>query len=106
MNKLYVKVVAYNPVTNVVTALERIDIDDDEYNRLSDEAFYRVLALANRTTDIIIGKTIGGNFYQLSPTVYGSYIKEDASSIKKFIQINKLLVAIADYHKKHNIPFD
>lgn len=84
----------------------KLDTEREDYERFSDEAFYRILALANRTTDIIIGKTIGGNFFQLSPTAYGSYIKEDAVSIRKYINIGKLLVAIADYQKKKNIPFD
>ena len=106
MKKLYVKIVAYNPTEDRVTAYIKIDTERDDYERFSDEAFYRVLALANRTTDMIIGRTIGGNFFQLSPTAYGSYIKEDAVSVRKYINTSKLLVAIAKYQKEKNIPFD
>lgn len=106
MNKLYVKVVAYNPVEDRITVYRAVNIDSDNYDKESDEVFYRVLAMANRTTDIILGKTISGNFLQLSPTGYGSYIKEDATSVRRFINKSKLLCAIAKYQKEKNIPFD
>lgn len=106
MNKLYVKIVAYNPAEDKITVYRAVDTESDTYDKDSDEVFYRVLGMANRTTDIILGKTISGNFLQLSPTPYGSYIKEDATSVNRFINKSKLLCAIAKYQKEKNIPFD
>lgn len=106
MNKLYTLVVSYNPTENRITGFRRINIESDYYDRESDEVFFRLLALANRTTDIILGKTIGGDFFQLSPTPYGSYIKEDNTTVRRFINKSKLLCAIAKYQKEKNIPFE
>lgn len=106
MKKLYQLIVAYNPIDNRITAFTRVDIYSPRYAAESNEKFYKTLALANRTTDIILGKTVGGTFLQLSPTPYGSYIKEDAVSVRKYINISKLLCAIANYQKEKNIPFE
>lgn len=106
MNKLYVKMVAYDPAENKVTVYRAVDIYDPNYDKVSDEIFFKVYGLANRTTDIILGKTISGDFYQLSPTPYGTYIREDATSVSRFLDKSKILVAIANYQKEKNIPFD
>ena len=106
MKKIYRVIVAYNPLENKITEFRRLDMYIDTYEADSTEAFYKVLSLINRTSDIILGKTVTNNFYQLSPTPYGTYIKEDAASVEKFINKSKLLVAIANYQKEKNIPFD
>ena len=106
MKKFYRVIVAYNPLENKITEFRRLDMYSGTYEKDSTEMFYKVLGLIDRTSDIILGKTINNNFYQLSPTPYGTYIKEDASSVDKFINKSKLLVAIANYQKEKNIPFD
>lgn len=106
MKKFYRVIVAYNPLKNKITEFRRLDMYSDTYETDSTEMFYKVLGLIDRTSDIILGKTINNNFYQLSPTPYGTYIKEDASSVDKFINKSKLLVAIANYQKEKNIHFD
>lgn len=106
MKKFYRVIIAYNPLENKVTEFRRLDMYSDTYETDSTEMFYKVLGLINRTSDIILGRTATNNFYQLSPTPYGTYIKEDAASVDKFINKSKLLVAIANYQKEKNIPFD
>lgn len=106
MKKIYRVIVAYNPLENKITEFRRLDMYSDTYESDSTEAFYKVLSLINRTSDIILGKTVTNSFYQLSPTPYGTYIKEDAASVEKFINKSKLLVAIANYQKEKNISFD
>ena len=106
MKKFYRVIVAYIFLENKITEFRRLDMYSDTYETDSTEMFYKVLGLIDRTSDIILGKTINNNFYRLSPTPYGTYIKEDASSVDKFINKSKLLVAIANYQKEKNIPFD
>lgn len=105
MKKVYVKLVAYNPAENRVTAYIALDVESASYDRDASQAFYKINNIADTTTDIILGKTLSGDFCQLSTTPYGSYIKEDATSVNRFLDKSKLLVAIANYQKEKNIPF-
>lgn len=105
MRHAYKKIVAYNPAENVVTFCKKVPEDDIFDSKASDEAFYDVYMAVDRVTNMIIGVSLTGNMYQLSPAGYGTYVKEDERSLE-FINKSKLLVAISDYMKKHNIPFD
>lgn len=105
MRHCYKNIVAYNAAENIVTACCVVPESALFDNKASDEAFYDVYLSVDRVTDMIIGVTISGNMYQLSPAGYGTYVKEDEKSVG-FINRSRLLVAIADYKKKHNIPFD
>lgn len=105
MRHSYRKIVAYNPAENIVTHCKKMNSDDIFDSKASDEAFYDVYMSVDRVTNIIIGISLTGDMYQLSPAGYGTYIKEDEKSLS-FINRSKLLVAIADFQKKHNIPFD
>lgn len=105
MRHAYKKIVAYNPAENIVTACHKMSEDAIFNSRASDEAFYDVFMSVDKVTNMIIGVSLTGNMYQLSPAGYGTYVKEDEKSLA-FINRSKLLVAIADYMKKHNIPFD
>ena len=105
MNHCYRKLVAYNPIENCVTVYKKMG---EEYlfdGKASDEAFYDVYMLADKTIDMIIGVTLGGDLLQLSPAGYGTYIKEDSRTMK-MLNKSRILVAIADYQKKNHIPFD
>ena len=105
MRHAYKKIVAYNPAENVVTSCKKVPEDAIFDSKASDEAFYDVYMSVDKVTNMIIGVSITGNMYQLSPAGYGTYVKEDERSLE-FINKSKLLVAISDYMKKHNIPFD
>ena len=105
MRHAYKKIVAYNPAENLVTAYLKVPEDAIFNSRASDEAFYDVYMSVDKVTNMIIGVSLTGNMYQLSPAGYGTYVKEDEKSIA-FINRSKLLVAISNYMKKHNIPFD
>lgn len=106
MKKVYKQIVAYNPSDDVITVFRRLDITAPGYERIADETFFRVFAMANKTSEIVLGKTVGGDFYQLSPTPYSSYIKEDSTTVNRYINKSKLLCAIAKYQKEKNIPFE
>lgn len=105
MNKVYKKIVAYNPTVNTVSCLKKLDIDQAMDDKASDEAFFEVYMQTDKVAEMVIGISVGGDMYQLSPASYGTYIKENSTTMA-FVNKNKLLVAIADYHKKHHIPFD
>ena len=105
MKHNYKKIIAYDPANNTVTFYKKIPEDLIFDPKASDEAFYDVFLNVDRVTNMIIGVSLTGDMYQLSPAVYGTYIKEDSRSIS-FISRSKLLSAIADFQKKNNIPFD
>lgn len=106
MNKLYRLIVAYNPFEDKITVFKKVNFMSDTYDREASETFYKVLALANHTTDIVLGYSVGRNFYQLSPTHYKTYIKEDSTSVEKNLNKSKLLCAIDKYVAEKNIPYD
>lgn len=62
MKKFYRVIVAYNPLENKITEFRRLDMYSDTYETDSTEMFYKVLGLIDRTSDIILGKTINNNF--------------------------------------------
>lgn len=101
----YKSIVAYNPSENIVTACRPVSPDAIFDSKASDEAFYDVYLSVDRVTDIVIGISLTGNMYQLSPAAYGTYVKEDQRSME-YINRSRLLVAIADFKKKNRIPFD
>ena len=105
MNKVYSKLVIYCPTDNKISWLERIPYDTAVNEKASDEVFFATWELVNRSREILVGVTLGGDFYQLSPAGYGTYIKESWKSMQ-MIDRPKLLCAIAEYQKSHKIPFD
>lgn len=105
MRHAYRKIVAYNPADNVISNCIKISEEVIFDSKASDEAFYDVYMSVDKVTNMIIGISLTGNMYQLSPAGYGTYVKEDEKSLS-FINRPRLLVAISDYMKKHNIPFD
>lgn len=105
MRHAYKRIVAYNPADNTISCCRSISEDLIFEPKALDEAFYDVYMQVDRVTNMIIGISLTGNMYQLSPAGYGTYVKEDEKSLS-FINRPKLLVAIADFMKKNNIPFD
>lgn len=105
MNKVYRKIVAYNPSTNTVSCLKMLPYEMAIDDKASDEAFFEVYMQTDKVAEMVVGVSIGGDIYQLSPASYGTYIKENSSTMG-FINKSKFLVAVASYHKKNNIPFD
>lgn len=102
MKHCYRNIVAYNPTDNVVTACKVVSEDALFDSKASDEAFYDVFMTVDRVKDIIIGVSLTGDMYQLSPAVYGTYVKEDSRSMN-LLNKSRILVAIADYKKKHRM---
>lgn len=105
MNHYYKKIVAYNPSTNIVSCLKKMEIEASMDDKVSDEAFFEVYMQTDKVSEIVIGVSLTNDIYQLSPAPYGTYIKENSTTME-FINKGKLLVAIANFHKKNNIPFD
>lgn len=105
MNKLYKTIVGYNPSKKLVTFYRHLTYEQAIDPKESDDAFYGVLEAIDPTHEMVVGITIAGNYYQLSPANYQTYIKENAKTME---HVNKgsLLRAIAEYKMKHHIPFD
>lgn len=104
MNKVYKKIIAYNPTTNSVSQIKLLTYSEATDGKASDDAFYDVYNNMDKQHEIVVGVSAYGNYYQLSPAGYGTYIKENEGSMK-FINKGKMLVAVADYHKKFRIPY-
>ena len=104
MRHSYKKIVAYNPAENTVSYLKVMTEDMIFDSKASDESFYDVFMNVDKVTNVILGISLTGDLYQLSPAAYGTYIKEDDKSVS-FINKSRFLCAVADYHKKNNIPF-
>lgn len=105
MNKVYKKLVAYNPTKNEVTYIRLLTYAEATSNKASDEAFYSVYHLIDKKKTIIVGITIRGNYLQLSPSAYGTYIKENESSMR-FVNKGKMLCAIEKYHQEHHLEYN
>lgn len=105
MNKVYKKLVAYNPTRNEVTYIRLLTYGEATSRKASDEAFYSVYHLIDKQNTIIVGVTIRGNYLQLSPSAYGTYIKENESSMR-FVNKGKMLCAIEKYHQEHNLEYN
>lgn len=105
MNKVYKKLVAYNPTKNEVTYIRLLTYAEATSNKASDEAFYSVYHLIDKKKTIVVGITIRGNYLQLSPSAYGTYIKENESSMR-FVNKGKMLCAIEKYHQEHHLEYD
>lgn len=105
MNKVYKKIVVYCPTSNTISHLVLVPYSIAVDEKDSDELFYAVWQGVDRRREIVIGITIGGNFYQLSPTQYGTYIKESWNAMK-LIDKSRLLCCIAQYQIDNKIPFD
>lgn len=104
MNKVYKKIIAYNPAKNLVSRIILLTYGQAVDEKASDNAFYSVYDKMDRSHEIIVGVSICNNYYQLSPAGYGTYIKENEASMK-FINKGKMLCAIAKYHKDNHLPF-
>lgn len=105
MNKVYKKLVAYNPTKNIVTDIRLLTYAEATDKKASDGAFYSVYNLIDKKSTIIVGITVRGNYLQLSPAAYGTYIKENESSMK-FVHKGKMLCAIERYHREHALEYD
>lgn len=105
MNKVYKELVVYSPTDCKISWIEKVPYETAIEEKASDEVFYHVWELVNRSREIVVGVTIGGDFYQLSPAGYGTYIKESWNSME-LVNKPKLLCAIAHYKESHRMSFD
>lgn len=94
--------VAYNPTGGEVTFCKLIDAESLFNYRIYAEAFWEVYMAMDKTSNIVVGVTVTGDTYQLSPAPYKKYIKEDANSMQ-YIDRSKFLSAVAKYQTKHNL---
>lgn len=105
MRHNYRRMLSYDPVKKQVTNYRALGEDYIFRERWYDEAFFELWALSNHATEVVLGFSLNGDMYQLSVANYGTYIKEDIYSAQT-ISKGAVLAAIANYKKKHNIPFD
>lgn len=96
MRHNYKCILAYDPVKKEVTNYCGLGEEYIFHGDYYDEIFYEVWALANHQTSVVLGLSLTGDMYQLSPAQYGTYVKEDlfsAQTIKK----GSVLTAIAKF---------
>lgn len=105
MRHNYKQLIAYDPADNRVTVYKFLGEEYLFEEKKLDTAFYEVYYKTNRMNEMVLGISVGGDLYQLSPASYGTYIKEDATSTR-FLSMGKILCAITKYKEQHNIPFD
>lgn len=105
MRHNYRQIVAYDPVDNKVTVYKALGEEYIFEGKKLDEVFYEVLAKTNRMNELVLGFSLSGDMYQLSPAGYGTYVKEDIYTAK-MISRGRILTAIATYKKEHHLPFD
>lgn len=102
MRHSYKKIVAYNPVKNVVTGCALVPAEMLFRSKAVEKLFWQVYNEANMGENLIIGVGITDELYQIAPTSYDKYIKEDNTTIKH-INRSKFLVACAKYQRENNL---
>lgn len=105
MRHNYRQILSYDPVKKAVIEYRALGEEYIFQKRWYDEVFYEVWALSNHTTEVVLGFSLAGDMYQLSPAGYGTYVKEDIYSAQT-ISKGAVLRAISEYKMKHNMPFD
>ena len=105
MNRIYKKLVAYNPATNTVSCIKMLDWEVAIDRKASDEAFFEVFYTIDRVRELVIGVGMDGDIYQLSPAPYGTYIKENATTVRN-LNKGKFLCAMDKYHAENKLPYD
>lgn len=102
MRHSYKKMVVYDPGNREVRACRLIKAEHLFNDRMYEAAFWDLYNGMDRTTCTVIGVTITGDTYQLSPAPYKKYIKEDAASMQ-FIDHGELVSAMLKYQTKHKL---
>lgn len=99
---MYKYVFVYNPVTNEVQRLYIFNGDNEGL----DVCIRHLSATINVKEEIILGKSIAGNYYQLYLEKYSGgsqYVREDVASVKKFMNSSKIGVAVSRYMTRNNL---
>ena len=100
--KLYRFVFVYNPVINEVKRLYIFTCNNEGL----DVCIRHLSATINVQEEIILGKSIAGNYYQLYLEKYSGgsqYVREDVASVKKFMNTGRIGVAVSKYISKNNL---
>lgn len=100
--KLYKFVFVYNPVINEI---KRLYIFNGTNEGL-DICIRHLSATINVQEEIILGKSIAGNYYQLYLEKYSGgsqYVREDVASVKKFMNPSRIGVAVSKYLDRNNL---
>lgn len=104
MRHNYRKMLAYDPVKKEVKIYRTFRERDIFNGQKYDEVFYEIWALSDHTTQVVLGLSLSGDMYQLSPASYGRYVKEDMYSAQT-INKGSVLRAVAEYIMKNKLPF-
>lgn len=96
---------SYNPVKDEVTGCALVPANALFASKTVEKLFWQVYNNANMSECLIIGVGITDEIYQIAPTSYDKYIKEDNTTVKH-INKNKFLVACAKYQKEHKLWSD
>lgn len=104
MRHNYRKMIAYDPVKKEVKDYRSLGQEYIFNGQKYDEVFYELWALSNHTTEVLLGISLSGDLYQLSPASYGRYVKEDFYSAQT-INKGSVLRAVSEYIMRNNLPF-
>lgn len=105
MRHYFRHIVGYNPTDNVVTRLVVLPEEHIFNARLTTEAFYEVYNNIDRSLCIVVGVSLTRDLYQLSPTNYSKYIREDIKSMEA-IDRAKFFTAEATFMKQNSIKYE
>lgn len=100
--KCYKFVFVYNPSENTIRDLYIFNGN----SRGLDECIKKLSKSIDVRTEIILGKSICNNYYQLYLERYeggSQYIREDSASISKYMDPSKLGVILSRYLDKYNL---
>ena len=100
--RLYKFVFVYNPATNEIGKLYIFNGQTDGFG-----VCVRHLSATIKVKDeIILGKTVTGEYCQLYLEKYGGgsqYIREDVASVKKFMNTARIGVTLSRYLNHHSL---
>lgn len=102
MRHSYKKIVAYNPVKSEVTSCKLVPESALFNGKAVERIFWEVYDGTDTKENLVIGVSITNDLYQIAPTSYDKYIKEDGNTVKH-IDKSKFLVACSKYQTKHNL---
>lgn len=94
--KLYRFIFIYNPASNTIRSMYIFNCGEEGV----DFCVKHLSAKLNVKEEIILGKSLAGNYYQLYLERYGGgsqYVREDAASVKKFMNTARIGVAVSKY---------
>lgn len=105
MRHNYRRMLIYDPVKKKVIKYRPLAEKYIFQSGWYEEVFNSLWEISDHNREVVLGFSLNGDLYQLSPADYGTYIKEDLYSAQT-IPKGSVLAAIARYKQQHNLPFD